>query len=273
MKPQIFIGSSVERLRIANAVQIGLEHDAECTVWTQGVFELSQYTLTSLMEQLTRSDFGLFILAPDDFTTMRDEAKQTVRDNVIFELGLFVGQLGKDRCFIVTPRGTDFHLPTDLLGLTPAMFDPNREDGNLQAALGPACSMIREAIAKLGPFTSSRLTDEQTRKLHETIRDFERTMASDQLIILYENGWPLVRQQAFSFRNFFDDYTTVRSLLERIPPEPGLKGLMVLARDPMNPAAAYLLAALNGAGINAELKKSPADFYRSSVVLFVGRHG
>jgi hypothetical protein len=57
---------------------------------------------------------------------------------------MFIGHLGKERCFIVIPRGQeDLRLPTDLLGLTPLLLEPNRTDRNLTAALGPACNQIR----------------------------------------------------------------------------------------------------------------------------------
>ncbi|MEY9409888.1 hypothetical protein ABH989_004354 [Bradyrhizobium ottawaense] len=91
------------------------------------------------------------MLAPDDVTTIRDATVRTARDNVVFELGLFIGRLGSDRCFLIVPRGLDnLHLPTDLLGLTPATYDSDRQDENLVAALGPACSRIRKAIKRLG---------------------------------------------------------------------------------------------------------------------------
>jgi hypothetical protein len=49
------------------------------------------------------------------------------------------------------PRGVNnFHLPTDLLDLTPTTFEPNRQDKNLNAALGPACNKIRKAMQSLG---------------------------------------------------------------------------------------------------------------------------
>lgn len=147
----MFIGSSVENLELAHAAQEGLEHDVEVTVWSQGVFQLSRTAMASLLDQLDESDFGLFVLAPSDVTEIRNEKKRTVRDNVIFELGLFVGRLGVERCFLIVPRGMeDLHLPTDLAGVTPATYEPSRQDGNMVAALGPACSRIRKAIAKNG---------------------------------------------------------------------------------------------------------------------------
>jgi len=151
MKHRLFIASSSENLDLAYAAQEGLEHDAEVTVWTQGVFAPSRTAVASLLAALHGSDFGLFILSPDDVTAIRNKEKQTVRDNVILELGMFLGRLGSERCFFAVPKGVgDLHLPTDLLGLDPLTFDPNRQDKNYVAALGPACNRIRKAISDLG---------------------------------------------------------------------------------------------------------------------------
>ncbi|MDD1820524.1 nucleotide-binding protein, partial [Pseudomonas aeruginosa] len=74
--------------------------------------------LESLEEQLDECDFAIAIAQPDDSVTMREETKNTPRDNVIFELGLFVGRLGRARTFLLEPRGDEVHLPSDLKGLT-----------------------------------------------------------------------------------------------------------------------------------------------------------
>lgn len=150
MKPKIFIASSVEGLNIAYALQELLEYDAEVTIWSQGVFQLSSNTLDDLNEALSTTEFGIFIFTPDDTVNIRESETQSIRDNVIFELGMFMGKLGKKRCFIVSPLTQEpFRIPTDLLGVTPATYDPNRDDNNLSAALGPACNKIRQAIENI----------------------------------------------------------------------------------------------------------------------------
>lgn len=150
MKPRLFIGSSVEGLNIAYAIQQNLHHQAEIIVWDQGVFELSKTTIESLINILENSDFGIFVFSPDDDAMMRGEEKKVIRDNVLFELGLFIGKLGRNRSFFIVPENTTFHLPTDLLGITPGKYEVNRSDGSHQAATGVFSQSVRESIKKFG---------------------------------------------------------------------------------------------------------------------------
>lgn len=157
MKPRVFIGSSTEALDIAYMIQESLEYDALTTVWTQGIFELTSNTLEDLLKALQNFDFGIFVFKPNDITQIRDSRVNTVRDNVVFEFGLFIGRLGKDKVFFVLPSGiADFHLPTDLMGVMPGKYDNKREDGNLKAALGPFCNQVR---SKLQNFVFENLYD------------------------------------------------------------------------------------------------------------------
>ena len=149
MKPTLFVGSSSETLDVAYAAQRNLEDVSEVVVWTQGIFELTKSYLESLLEALDDTEFGLFILGADDLIRIRGTEMPTARDNVIFELGLFIGRLGRDRTFILMPkRSADFHLPSDLLGVSTATFEPPSRPDRIQAALGPACHDIRLAIRK-----------------------------------------------------------------------------------------------------------------------------
>lgn len=158
MKPRLLIGSSVEGLAIANAIQQNLDHDADCTVWTQGVFGPSSYPMDALLRAVDENDFGIFVFSPDDIVQMRTKLVVAARDNVVIESGMFIGRYGKDRNFIVAPRGVaDLHIPTDLIGISLVDFDPLRLQANPQAALGAASTAILRA-AKAHPVLSMQLT-------------------------------------------------------------------------------------------------------------------
>lgn len=61
------------------------------------------------------------IATKDDFTASRDDIFETVRDNVVFRLGLFLGRLGTNRAFVLQER--ILKLPSDLLGITIPRFE------------------------------------------------------------------------------------------------------------------------------------------------------
>lgn len=145
-KPRVFIGSSVESLPIADAIAENLEFDAEVTIWRNGTFNLSSNTLDDLIAKAKSVDFSIFIFSPDDISIIRTKEKYVVRDNIVFELGLFIGAIGKGRCFIVKPRDTDLHFPSDLLGITPADFEANRSDKDLSSSLNYAATQIKRAF-------------------------------------------------------------------------------------------------------------------------------
>ena len=161
--PALFLGSSIEGLNTAYAIQQALDYDAEPTVWSQCLFQPSQSVLFELVKSLSRFEFAVFVFSPDDTVKLRGTEFLAVRDNVIFELGLFMGALGPSRCFYLVPRSAGaLHLPSDLAGITPLTYNAARSDGNLLAALGPACNEIRNAIklhAKVA--ASARLSDRE----------------------------------------------------------------------------------------------------------------
>lgn len=195
--PRIFIGSSTEALGVAYALQTSLEFDSEPTVWTQGIFKPSSFALKDLVAALQNFDFAVFVFNPDDVVTMRSHSMQAVRDNIIFELGLFMGRLGIDRCFILRPRGqSQLHLPSDLLGLQALEFTPNRSDSNTLAALGPAAHTLRGVFAKFRkmgkskPVAASFTDDEKRRNLdrylaiwNSTVMGGDRQRANDGIAI------------------------------------------------------------------------------------------
>jgi len=145
--PEVFVGCSTEGLRVAQAVQTNLRYAARATIWRQGEFELGHTFLDDLIAAATRSDFAVFVLSPDDLMKSRGAEESAPRDNTIFEAGLFMGILGRDRVFLVVPGHPKVKLPTDLLGITTATYEPPRDD-RWESALGPAANQVDAAMRR-----------------------------------------------------------------------------------------------------------------------------
>ena len=150
-KIRVFIISSAEALPVARLVQDAFEHDPFLTViWTDGVFKVANYPLSDLEKQIDESDFAVAIAHSDDLTESRGKDWPSPRDNVVFELGLFMGRLSRARAILMEPRDEKVKLPSDLTGITTITY--RYEPGADAAALiAPACNRLRDHILSLGP--------------------------------------------------------------------------------------------------------------------------
>lgn len=165
-KPAVFIASSVEGLPVADAVNVNLDHEVHCTLWRNNTFKLGSDGLGDLIKKSSAVDFAVFIFTPDDLISMRNKELAVARDNVVFELGLFIGSLGKDRCYVVKPRGVEMHLPSDVAGVTTADYVADRPDGDTASALNAACKQIKDRIKELGMLPRSPINGVRTPGQH-----------------------------------------------------------------------------------------------------------
>jgi predicted nucleotide-binding protein len=102
MKPTVFIGSSKEGIEVARAIRTQLDEVAEITIWNEGgVFQLGHGYLEALVNALPGFDFAILVLSADDSIESRGVTSLAPRDNVMFELGLFMGRLGRERTFAI----------------------------------------------------------------------------------------------------------------------------------------------------------------------------
>lgn len=151
--PMMFLGSSVEGLEVARYVDSGLRHE-ECVrvvPWfAGGVFGPSQYTMDDLVRHVDQADFAAFVFGQDDKLHTRGKRYHVPRDNVVFELGLFLGRLGRDRVVIIKDRNAALKLPSDLAGVNPLQFKC-KTGGTLQEAVVPLCTDILGLVRSLGP--------------------------------------------------------------------------------------------------------------------------
>lgn len=134
MKRKIFIGSSKEGSGVAKKIKNGINEKCqdwlECELWNEGkVFNVNKGTLDSLIKASRKYDYGIFIASNDDLTSKRWKLNRTIRDNVLFEMGLFLGSLGLDRAFLVTH--SKITLPSDFNGVTTIRYSKTNIDDKI----------------------------------------------------------------------------------------------------------------------------------------------
>lgn len=142
--PRVFIASTSEALGLANALRGALSGEVyDVKVWTDSIFKPGLTNIEALEQELSRADFAVLLLSPDDKVFSRWTWTRAPRDNLILELGMFVGAIGRARSLMVQPRGTKIKIPSDLLGVSPINY--RAED-----MLAVACE-LRPILDALGP--------------------------------------------------------------------------------------------------------------------------
>lgn len=125
--PRVFIASSSEQMAVArNIAQVLCEQAMlDVRVWDQ-LFEFSATYIESLESELDRADFAVVVLTGDDAANVRAVSTVLPRDNVLFELGLFIGRLGRPRCFFFVDAASGTQIASDLSGVKAVSYHPDQ---------------------------------------------------------------------------------------------------------------------------------------------------
>lgn len=119
-KPVIFIGSSKEGEEVGRKIFNYLKKKDGLVpkFWFEDIFRCSKTTIEDLVKLTDEVDVAILICTPDDFIKSRGQKKRAPRDNIIFEIALFMGAITRERTLVAAPAKQEIKFPTDLLGLT-----------------------------------------------------------------------------------------------------------------------------------------------------------
>jgi Predicted nucleotide-binding protein containing TIR-like domain len=232
-KPSVFVGSSREGLEIARAVQSQLEDVGEVELWNEGVFGLSHGTLESLVQALDTFDFAVLVLTPDDLIVSHGVEHNSARDNVLIELGLFMGRLGRGRTFLLYPRDGNVKIPSDLAGVTLATFSKPSDERKLVSAVGPACSKMRHAMKAGGKAMRLGRVEERQDILESKLRTLQVAVAGTITDFEYQKLRGLAGKGPFLVRFHWEMYHELKRLdaIRYVQPQPGYGIVSVQERD------------------------------------------
>ena len=148
-------------------------------------FPATEYFATSLLRAASSFDFGLFLFEPDDVVQSRNQASSVPRDNVVFELGLFMSHLGLKRAFPMVPQGR-VKILSDLAGFQPIVYEEPANAAELKALIVEERNRItRQAeILQLKTLLATALTGPI-----EQIRTILQTHGPNRVGVVSPNAW------------------------------------------------------------------------------------
>ncbi len=159
-KKRIFIGSSSEEIKLAEAAKKILEPEFEVTIWNDtvwetGVFKINNNFLQDLLKASLQFDFGILLGTTDDKVIVRNKEVLQSRDNILFELGLFMGRLGITKCAFVVEK--ELNILTDIKGISLARFSKKEISSFASAISSVADSFRSQRDSSINFFPSSTL--------------------------------------------------------------------------------------------------------------------
>jgi len=201
-KSRVFIGSSSECKPFLDALYVELERDFDLYPWDYNFFQPSSFALEDFEKKAKQFDFAIFILHPDDYTISRENIMATTRDNVIFEIGLFIGAIGRKNVLLLepflapnndltikTPQDTyissydvAMKLPTDVLGITTIKYDYSAGAKSMYGAairiktyISSCCQSENPNILSLWPLKVAIVSrdDRYAEKLHSVLKTYD----------------------------------------------------------------------------------------------------
>lgn len=163
-KKNVFIASSSKAVPLAEALEKYLTQEMgdgiDVRPWyKQEQFPLSNSIFGSLVRQTNECDFALVLLTQDDYEEKKGEKLFSPRDNTVLELGLFAGELGIERCLMIS-NADPAALPSDINGLLRCDISSKVDittDQGVKDALSNVGPKILKAINDLKPFAHPKL--------------------------------------------------------------------------------------------------------------------
>lgn len=240
MKRKLFIGSSSEGAEIALQVKDLINKACgdwlECVIWNEGkVFSYNKSFLDSLVNASRRFDYGILVATADDLALIRKLFLKIPRDNVVFEMGLFLGSLGLTRAFLFADKKSK--LPSDYNGITIPKFSSKKiEQKDIDGIIAQlnstkksfALKSVPSAALALGyfdnfivPFAKNRMNENFSLKvllpsfldeIKTQIDSYKISNPSEEISVFNDGSRPIINRLKNDNLKYWDIPTTLSTL-------------------------------------------------------------
>ena len=163
-KIRIFIGSSSEARNIVNKLSVILGREGfSVKIWNHETFHSNDNYFESIKREMILADYSIFVVNPDDEIVKRGERIYATRDNVLLEIGMFIGFMSIKKVFclrIIDNRNgvaKEVILPSDLSGNEYLKVTLSNSDERFSQELRDICTTIKELILQLENMSNIRI--------------------------------------------------------------------------------------------------------------------
>lgn len=171
---KLFICSSTPALDVALTLKNSLSKDFIVNTWRENTFQLGYHHLDSIIKASANYNFVLLVLTPDVVQTFNNNTSTSVKDNILFEMGFFIGVFGRERTFFIVQNQDDFKLPSYVAGINCTDFIKPTEPDLLETSLHKCCVHIKNAINE----KNDNHLDKQPQFVTDLLRVFCQSLAS-----------------------------------------------------------------------------------------------
>jgi len=229
---KIFIASSDGALTLAEKLRDELRTDfCEARLWSEEIRSEPGAAIIEMLEKATvKYDFAVIVLTKDDVLASQRGNTLKTRDNCIFEAGLFMSAIGRERCFLVTSVAQG-DLPSDLGGIIskPFVEPPDLKDrGACAQAISRVVSEIKDAVFNKGcsearPFSQAEILDrEKLKRLGGDLDEDQVVVTAIQPALDYEPALQVRKNMdgginyVYFFHGSLDGATKISRLLQKV---------------------------------------------------------
>lgn len=212
---QVFVGSSSEGRPLAEKVIDSLTQKNLSPLPWFDFFKNSRPPLQELEHLTLRADAAILVATVDDKAIIRQKHWHQMRDNVLFEYGLFAGTIGRSKCGLILPNVDEFRIPSDFLGVS--CFETY--DGmSIDKAASVTVRSLTITLGKPQPDETTQIRgrrllsligwirDESLRLVQEWDSDTGRELVADRIVAV--SGF---LQEDIAYFNLGKEYEAVES--------------------------------------------------------------
>ena len=190
--------------------------------------------LERLSQVIREFDFAVCVGSADDRLDARGRLSLAVRDNVLLEFGMSLGELGRDRAYLLVSDTYEVQLPSDLQGVSVHTWSGDDADNPRTAVRSIALQLRRDFIQKGRRPTAAplELLDRDEVNQHLSSVELRLAAARNEVLVSGNDCKFVVESASSALEKALKDFSSLRVKVLCVDPDRAGVAEMLSLIDP-----------------------------------------